>query len=108
MVMVGKDTSGNTLQRYNTAVTTTSHNKLQLELAMPGSPTVPAGESVEIALRISNIGSTATYTVSVSDSEGYFQAVQPSRFAFQMSRPDDTWGLTGREIMSVLLTTRIV
>ena len=79
MVMVGQDIQNNLIQRYDTAVTTTSQSKLQLELTESGSPTITAGETMEIGIQITNIGSRLTYTVSVSDSEGYFVSVHPSR-----------------------------
>ena len=79
MVMIGEDTQNNFIQRYDTTVTTTSQSKLQLELTESGSPTITAGETTDMNFTITNIGSPLTYTVSVSDSEGYFVSLHPTK-----------------------------
>ena len=78
MVLKGTDSKGNLLQRTDPAVVATSSVTVSVAMDTSGGFSVTPGESVNVNITLTNNGTADTYTLNISDSEGFYEDVEPS------------------------------
>jgi hypothetical protein len=78
VVLEGKDTKNNKVQRTESTRVSTALSTVRVVLNVTASFSLKPGESVSIPVDITNTGSEDTYTITVTDSLGYFQSFSPS------------------------------
>ena len=83
MVLEGKDKQGNKIQRWHEAVVTTAKNTVRVTVDGIGNYNVIEGESINVNVSVTNAGDQdATYVLTISDSQEYFQSLSASTYVF--------------------------